>query len=57
MALVSYSICVSRLSVTPASREDPAIRIELRRGVTTVNVAWPLAAAGECSVWLRELLK
>lgn len=45
------------VSVTPALREDPVIRIELRRGVTTVNVAWPVAAAGECAAWLRELLK
>jgi transposase-like protein len=33
------------------------IRIELRRGAVSVNVAWPLAAAGECAAWMRELLK
>lgn len=33
------------------------IRIELRRGATTVSVAWPLGAAGECAAWLREILR
>lgn len=32
------------------------ITIELRRGATMVKVAWPLAAAADCAVWLRELL-
>lgn len=35
----------------------PEIRIELRRGATTVNIAWPGAAAGECAAWLREWLR
>jgi transposase len=35
----------------------PDIRIELRRGATTVNIAWPGAAAGECAAWLREWLR
>ena len=33
------------------------IRIELRRGATSVSVTWPLAAAEQCAVWMRELLK
>jgi transposase len=33
------------------------IRIELRRGATTVSVRWPLGAAGECAAWLREILR
>jgi transposase len=33
------------------------ITIELRRGATVVKVGWPLAAAAECAVWLRELLR
>jgi len=33
------------------------IRIELRRGATTVNVSWPAAAAAECAAWMRELLR
>jgi transposase len=33
------------------------IRIELRRGATTVTVTWPTQAAGECAAWLREWLR
>jgi transposase len=33
------------------------ICIELRRGATSVSVTWPLAAADQCAVWMRELLK
>ena len=33
------------------------IRIELRRGVTAVNVLWPQAASADCALWLRELLR
>jgi len=33
------------------------IAIELRRGATVVKVSWPLAAAADCAVWLRELLR
>lgn len=40
-----------------AAQEEAVIRIELRRGVTTVNLAWPQAAAAECAQWLRELLQ
>lgn len=35
----------------------PDIRIELRRGATSVSVTWPLEAAEHCAVWMRELLK
>ena len=34
-----------------------SITIELRRGATVVKVDWPLAAAGACATWLRELLR
>ena len=33
------------------------IRIELRRGATTVTISWPGQAAGECAAWLREWLR
>ncbi|HQS33527.1 MAG: hypothetical protein B7X59_08815 [Polaromonas sp. 39-63-203] len=33
------------------------IRIELRRGATVVNITWPVVHAGECAVWMRELLR
>lgn len=35
----------------------PDIRIELRRGATTVSIIWPGQAAGECGAWLREWLR
>lgn len=40
----------------PAEPEQD-IRIELRRGATVVNIAWPVAQAGECAAWMRELLR
>ena len=33
------------------------IRIELRRGATTVSIIWPGQAASECGAWLREWLR
>ena len=48
------------LTVAPASAASSLaldIRIELRRGAMAVSVAWPLAAAGDCAAWLRELLR
>lgn len=33
------------------------IRIELRRGATTVSITWPGQSAGECAAWLREWLR
>lgn len=34
-----------------------AIRLELRRGDTLLNVAWPALQADVCALWLRELLR
>jgi transposase len=47
------------LLTAPANADAPAaeIRIELRRGPTTVTVTWPAHAAAECAVWLREWLR
>ena len=42
-------------SATDGGKTD--IRIELRRGATLVNIAWPAAQAGECALWMRELLR
>ena len=39
----------------PAAPAD--IRIELRRGATSVVVNWPLAAADQCAAWLRQWLR
>ena len=39
----------------PAAAAD--IRIELRRGVTTVSIHWPAQSGGDCAAWLREWLR
>jgi transposase len=41
----------------PAPVSLPDIRIELRRGATTVSITWPSQAGGECAAWLREWLR
>ena len=46
-------IALERSSVTTPQ----SITIELRRGAMVAKVDWPLAAANECSAWLRELLR
>jgi transposase len=41
----------------PTSSTTSSIRIELRRGATTVAVSWPTDAADACAAWLPELLR
>lgn len=46
----------------PVQLPDPVapggeIRIDVRRGTTTITVAWPMSAAAECASWMRELLR
>ncbi len=41
----------------PPVTTPQSITIELRRGAMVAKVDWPLAAATECSAWLRELLR
>ncbi len=38
-------------------RRPSDIHIELRRGATALAIRWPVSAAAECAVWLRELLR
>jgi transposase len=46
------------LTVPPTQIAPPAdIRITMRRGSTSIDVAWPLAGAAECAAWLRELVR
>lgn len=35
----------------------PLIHIEVRRGTMVAQVNWPVSAAVECAIWLRELLR
>ena len=45
------------LGLPAAQTPAPDIRLELRRGATTINVSWPCAAASECAQWVRALLR
>ena len=33
------------------------IRMEMRRGASSVTVSWPAQYAGDCGAWLREWLR
>ena len=44
------------VSDTPVGAKAEEIHIELRRGATALAVRWPVSAAAQCAVWLRELL-
>ena len=57
LAAVMNEFIALPLSTPPAPAGPPDIRIELRRGPTTVTVKWPMAGAGECAAWLREWLR
>lgn len=41
----------------PKDGAASGIRIELRRGSTSISVTWPADAAGLCAAWMRELLR
>ncbi|WP_431113181.1 IS66-like element accessory protein TnpA [Variovorax paradoxus] len=45
-----------QLDATASSRASD-IRIELKRGATTVVVNWPSSAAAASAAWLREILR
>lgn len=47
-----------QLSTTPAPPLQPAdIHIELTRGPTKIVMRWPACLAGDCTTWLREMLR
>ncbi len=41
----------------PADAAASGIRIELRRGATSISVTWPADAGAQCAAWMRELLR
>jgi transposase len=47
----------SEFVAVPLPAAEPAIRIEIRRGATSVAVHWPLSSAGECAAWLGTWLR
>ena len=44
-------------SESVAVAATPEIRMELRRGTSSVTVMWPSELAGDCGAWLREWLR
>ena len=45
-----------QLPMSPATASGD-IRIEIRRGNTTIKVDWPLQASRDCAAWLRDWLR
>ena len=41
----------------PPCAASADIRMELRRGATSMTITWPAAAAADCAAWMRELLR
>ncbi len=56
-AFVPVAIKSPTPSPTPSPAPSSHIDIELRRGPLSVSIAWPLSAAAEMTLWLRELLR
>ena len=52
---VAAFIPVALPAPVPKAAQD--IRVELRRGATTMMITWPVTSAGDCAVWMRELLR
>ena len=55
--LTTTFVPVSLSAPPPSPMREADIRIELRRGATTMRIHWPVQGAGECAAWLREWLK
>lgn len=55
---VSGFVAVTLNDPVPTLASQPLdIRVEVRRGASSVTVSWPLQGAGECAAWLREWLR
>lgn len=46
-----------QLAKPAPTASSPDIRMELRRGPSSVTVSWPVQYAGDCGAWLREWLR
>ncbi|WP_232290855.1 IS66-like element accessory protein TnpA [Polaromonas naphthalenivorans] len=45
------------VATQPVAVVRPEIRMELRRGASSVTVMWPSELASDCGAWLREWLR
>jgi transposase len=45
------------LQLRAPSAAAPDIRIQIKRGTSTVSINWPIQEAAGCAAWLREWLK
>ncbi len=52
-AKTAVRVAADPVDATPTAA--PLIQVELRRGPLHLNVRWPVAAAEDCTAWLREL--
>ncbi len=55
LKLESPAATTSKPTSTAPSPER-SIRVHIRKGGSRITIEWPVAAAGSCAVWLRELL-
>lgn len=46
----------ARLLGSPSAAVGQDIRVEVRRGDTTITVHWPVQASQDCAAWLRTLV-
>jgi transposase len=45
------------VALPAAAPAQTDLHIEVRRGPVTVTLSWPLSAAADCAMWLREVLR
>jgi transposase len=49
---------VAMAAAGPVGAMPPAaIHVEVRRGAVSARIQWPVSAAADCAVWLREWLR
>lgn len=41
----------------PAAAVAKDVKVQMRRGATTLTLSWPAESAGELMTWMRELMK
>ena len=51
------SVAMPTASLSSVAVTVEPIRLELRRGASSVSLQWPASAAAECGAWLRDWLR